>query len=138
MLQFIFIFFINMSSAFASDAECSIYAKNCAFSGTLETHTYPGEPNYKDINKGDEAETHLYLKLDSPLVIHYKDWDKDQAPITEKASLLQISGDFSRRLFKVARKPNHFVINGTLFESFSGHHHTHFLIDPVKITQGNK
>jgi hypothetical protein len=138
MLQFIIFFLINTSSAFAGNAECSIDAKNCVFTGSLETHTYPGEPNYKDINKGDASETHLYLKLNSPIVIHFKDWDKDQAPITEKASLLQIGGDFSNRLFEVARKPNHIVINGTLFESFSGHHHTHFLIDPVKITQGNK
>jgi hypothetical protein len=138
MLQFIIFLLINTSSAFGENAECSIDAKNCVFTGSLETHTYPGEPNYKDIKTGDEAETHLYLKLDSPILIRFKEWDKDQSPSAENVTLLQIGGDFNRRFFKVAKKPNHIVINGTLFEAFSGHHHTHFLIDPVKINQGNK
>ena len=61
----------------ASDKECSTDSKECVFTGSLEKHTYLGSPNYKDIKKGDESETHLYLKLDQPMVIHFKDWDKN-------------------------------------------------------------
>ena len=96
-------FLISMPYAFSNDTECSIGAKNCVFTGALETHTYPGEPNYKDIKKGDEAETHLYIKLDFPMFVHFKDWDKNQAPATEKISLLQIGGDFDAQLFRVAK-----------------------------------
>lgn len=138
MIQFIVFFLINMPSAFASDTDCSIEAKNCVFTGSLETHTYPGAPNYKDIKKGDEAETHLYIKLDTPITVHFKDWDKNDVPVTEKISLLQMRGDFGENLFKISRKRNHVTIDGTLFESFSGHHHTHFLIDLVKIVRDKK
>jgi len=120
------------SIAHAGDKECSTESKECIFSGSLETHTYPGEPNYKDIKKGDEAETHLYLKLDQAMTIHFKDWDKNEAPVSESISLMQIGGDFEDRFFKVAKRKNHVTIKGTIFESFSGHHHTHFLIDPEK------
>lgn len=130
-MQFIlFLTLFSSSVVKASDKECSIGAKKCTFTGSLELHTYPGAPNYKDIKKGDESETHLYLKLDQPIIIHFKDWDKNQAPVTEQTSLLQIGGDFAERFFKVAKKKNHATIRGDIFESFSGHHHTHFLIDP--------
>jgi hypothetical protein len=133
LVLFNIFFLIKSTFVLANVSECSIGAKSCVFIGSLETHTYPGEPNYKDIKKGDEAETHLYIKLDSPMIVHFKDWDKNQAPTTEKLSLFQIGGDFDEKLFKVARSTNHFTINGDLFESFSGHHHTHFLVDPIKI-----
>ena len=113
-----------------NDDGCSIDSKGCVFTGSLETHTYPGPPNYRDIKKGDETETHLYIKLDQPIVVHFKDWDKNQALTSERVSLLQIGGEFENRFFKVAKRANHVRIKGTIFESFSGHHHTHFLIDP--------
>ena len=126
----IFLVLLFSSIVNASDKECSVDSKECIFTGSLELHTYPGSPNYKDIKKGDEAETHLYLKLDQPISIHFKDWDKNQASVTEQISLFQIGGDFDEHFFKIAKKKNHATIKGDIFESFSGHHHTHFLIDP--------
>jgi hypothetical protein len=130
---------LSSSIVRASDKEFSIGDKECIFTGSLELHTYPGPPNYKSIKKGDESETHLYLKSDQPITIHFKDFDKSQAPVTEQVSLFQFGGDFDEHFFKVARKKNHVTLKGDLFESFSGHHHTHFLIDPIgKITLDKK
>jgi hypothetical protein len=122
----------------ANNKECTVDSEVCVFTGTLELHTYPGVPNYTDIKKGDEAETNLYLKLDQPILIHFKDWDKNEAPASEAISLMEIAGEFDERFFKVAKKKNHETIKGTVFEWFSGHHHTHFLLTPKKITVDKK
>ena len=115
VLILIAVFFQPMTHS--SDKECSTESKECVFTGSLETHTYSGEPNYKDIKKGDEAETHLYLKLVQTITIHFKDWDKKEASVTESISLMQIGGDFEDRFFKTAKRKNHVTINGTIFES---------------------
>ena len=76
-IQLIVFFFVNIHihSAFASSSDCDIFAKNCVFIGSLETHTYPGP---KEIKKGDESETHIYIKLDAPMTVHFKDLDKNE------------------------------------------------------------
>lgn len=125
-------------TGFAGDKECSVDSKECVFTGGLELHTYPGPPNYTDIKKGDEAETGLYLKLDQPIMIRFIDDDKD-TPTKESISLMHIAGEFDeKRFFKLAKGKNHVTINGTTFEWQFGHHHTHFLITPKKITEDKK
>ena len=126
----IFNFFLQVSS-YANSIECwSDSSKSCLLSGSLELHTYPGRPNYQDIKKGDEAETGLYLKLDQPIIINFKDWiDKKEVLTNEKTSLMQIAGDFDDKFFRLADKKNHVTIHTPVFESQAGHHHTHFLID---------
>jgi hypothetical protein len=135
-----FLFFCLFLEApvYAADKECPVDSKVCAFTGSLELHTYPGLPNYTDIKKGDEAETGLYLKLDQPMNIHFMDGDKNNVPTTESISLMQIAGDFDDHFFKIAKVKNHVVIKGSVFEWQFGHHHTHFLISPQKITVDKK
>ena len=126
----IFSFFLPISS-YASIKECwSDSPIPCSLVGSLELHTFPGRPNYQDIKKGDETETGLYLKLDQPISIHFKDWiDKKEISAIEQISLMHIAGEFDDKFFKVAKKKNHVSINSLVFESQNGHHHTHFLID---------
>ncbi len=129
------LFFLSTTS-YASDKECWNESKACAFTGTLETQIYPGPPNYEDITKGDEKEEGLYLRLDQPIKIHFKDWNDDkkiEVLATEFISLLQVAGEFdTNRFYKLAetKKKTHVTIRGSIFESFNGHHHTHFLVDP--------
>jgi hypothetical protein len=124
---------LMIPASFASDKECWNESKACVVSGTLETRVYPGPPEYEDIKKGDAKEEGLYLKLDHPLTIHFKDWDKSGAPATESISLMHIAGEFDVvRFYKLAemKKKPRITIKGKIFESFNAHHHTHFLLDP--------
>jgi len=123
--------FLWISTSFAIDKECWNESKACVVTGTLETHVYPGPPEYEDIKKGDAKENSLYLKLDHPIIIHFKDWEKNDAPATESISLMQIAV-VSPRFYKLAdkKKKCHVTIKGEIFASFNAHHHTPFLIDP--------
>ena len=69
-----FIFSVLLAStSFANNKECWNESKDCVFTGTLETRIYPGPPEYSDIKKGDSKEEGLYLRLDKPITIHFKD-----------------------------------------------------------------
>ena len=125
-------FYISGNTASGvNNNECwSDSSKPCSLTGSLELHTFPGRPGYQDIKKGDEAETGLYLKLDQPVTVHFKDWiDEKEVFATEQIMLMHIAGDFDDKFFKIAKKKNHVSVNTPVFESQNGHHHTHFLVD---------
>ena len=110
-----------------ADQECWNESKACSLAGSLELHTYPsGRSNRKG---EDELETQLYLKLDPPVTVHFKDFDNHDAPTTELVTLMEIAGDFPYRLFKTAKGKNHATVKTPIFGQQTGHHHTHFLID---------
>ena len=100
-------------NSFASDQECWNESKACSFAGSLELHTYPsGRSNRKG---EDELETQLYLKLDPPVTVHFKDFDNHDAPATESVNLMEIAGDFPNRLFKTAKGKNHATVKAPIF-----------------------
>ncbi|MBU6376754.1 MAG: hypothetical protein KGQ59_12200, partial [Bdellovibrionales bacterium] len=101
---FLILSFFFQSMSHGRVKECwSDSSKACSLKGALELHTYPGRPGYEDIKKGDEAETGLYLKLDHPIVIHFKDWvDRKEISATEQVNLMQVAGEFSEKFYKIA------------------------------------
>jgi hypothetical protein len=129
------------STSFSNNQECWNESKACIFSGTLETQIYPGPPGYENIKKGDAKEEGLYIRLDNPIMIHFRDWEKKHAPATKSISLMQITTVFdTARFYKVAAMKNkpHIAIKGTVFASYNAHHHTDFLIDAEKQISVNK
>ena len=114
---------------FASDKECWNESKPCSLKGSLELHTYASG---RSDNKGrDELETHLYLRLTPPLLVHFKDWENHDAPAAESVNLMQFAGEFEQRLFKLAKnkKKTYVSVEAKIFGQQTGHHHTKFLID---------
>jgi hypothetical protein len=131
-----FIFSLAWVPAFASDKECwNESKKNCTLTGTLETQVYPGPPGYEDIKKGDAKEEGLYLRLDYPIIIHFKDWENKDALKTKSISLMQLAVQTHEEHFyniaKMKMRP-HVMIKGEIFASFTAHHHTDFLMDVEK------
>ena len=118
------------STSFAKDKECWNESKECTLKGSLELHTFP---NGRSDRKGrDELETNLYLKLNPPIMVHFKDWDNHDAPATELVTLMQIAGEFDQCLYKIAKnkkKKNNISVKAKIFEQQTGHHHTRFLVD---------
>ena len=120
------IFFFQANSL-ASDSECWNESKACSLKGILELHTFPGGRTNK---KGEDIlETNLYLKLEPPIKVHFKDFDNHDKPSNELVTLMEIAGDFDDHLFRVAKRKNHAKVKSPIFEQQTGHHHTHFLID---------
>ena len=113
------------SNSFA-EQECWNESKACSLAGSLELHTYPsGRSNSKG---EDELETQLYLKLDPPVTVHFKDFENNDKAATELVTLMEIAGEFPIRLFKTAKGKNHATVKAPIFGQQTGHHHTHFLI----------
>ena len=121
------LFFFFQANAHASNKECWNESQACPLTGSLELHTYPGGRTNK---KGEDIlETNLYLKLDPPVTVHFKDFDNNDVPTSELVTLMEIAGDFDNHLFKDAKRKNHATVKAPIFGQQTGHHHTHFLID---------
>lgn len=119
-------FFFFQANADAVEKACWNESRACSLAGSLELHTYPGGRTNK---KGEDIlETNLYLKLDPPVTVNFKDFD-NAAHTAELVSLMEIAGDFDNHLFKIAKRKNHATVKTQIFEQQTGHHHTHFLID---------
>ena len=66
-----------LREAYGVDTLPAVAARPClkydpdvvALAGKLERHTYPGNPNYESIARGDAAESGLYLHLDRSLCV---------------------------------------------------------------------
>ena len=110
-----------------AELECWNQSKACSLAGSLELHAYP---NGRSNRKGeDELETNLYLKLEPPVIVHFKDWNNHDEATAKLITLMEIAGDFDMHLFKVAKKKNHVTVKTPIFGQQTGHHHTQFLID---------
>jgi len=73
-----------------------------ALHGTLHRKTFAGPPNYRDIRKGDKAETYWLLNLDSPICVSQDKAEPDLNPSQKNVRRVQLvlnPGDYKR--FKV-------------------------------------
>jgi hypothetical protein len=61
-------FGLAMAPAVAGDP-CERYAVTTRFLGVLEKRTHPGPPNFESVEKGDRADTDLFLRLPAPLCV---------------------------------------------------------------------
>ena len=119
----------------------SVYYEPAVISveGVLETHTFPGPPNYNDIAEGDWAEKCFYLRLDEvigevisePKVTYDYESEKD-------ISVMQLSMMTNRSRF--FRDGDHVRLTGSLYQGHNGHHHTRvlMLVDKIELLNRNK
>jgi hypothetical protein len=120
LFKYLCVIVLLTSTSFASDHECWNESKACDLTGSLELHTF--------LDGKDEPETQLYLKLNPPIMIHFKDLNNHDSPAKELTTLMEIAGEFDSRLFKIAKIKNHAKVKAKIFEQQTAHHHTRFLI----------
>jgi hypothetical protein len=107
----------------APNEECLPYAPaRVTLSGTLISKTFPGPPNFRSIEKGDEPETFWILALEQPICTTASgDFSN---PACEGVSTLQLlfsNGD-SLLLNRKVRA------TGSLFSATTAHHHTRVML----------
>lgn len=97
---------------------------------TVKLITYPGEPNYKDISKGDAAETGAYLILKSPVDVIDVSSLTDKYKEERDVKLIELAlrpnpaiGDWEK-IKKGIKEGKRFRVKGALFPKFKAHHHT--------------
>lgn len=126
----ILVAFVLTQGAFAG-SKCFEYGPEVRLQGHVVLRTFYGPPGYGENPKTDSRETQAILKLDRPICTEanpreYEDAEENQKEVT----LIPPSGMGFSKL--VGRSVS---VNGTLFHSHTGHHHTAVLIDVKRITE---
>jgi hypothetical protein len=96
-------------------------------SGTLTTEMFYGRPNYGENPETDEKEYPYILKLDKPI-------KSSDLEIT-KVQVVPISTPDTRAIHNSLNK--HVKIEGSLFFSITGHHHTPILIEVDRLLESS-
>lgn len=87
--------------------------------------SFPGPPNYEDINKGDEEEIFWLVKTDTPFCVNENsDWDK----VSDQTEVQIVLSDFDFYKKRKSLINKNVTISGTLFSQHTGHHKTETLI----------
>ena len=101
-----------------------------SLTGTLERRTYPGRPDYESIKKGDEPETHFYMKLRRSVCTSGNPQSPDAYPqhdvnlvqlVLEPAGYRQLRPKLGRNV----------TLRGLLYAQHTGHHHAPLLLRNV-------
>jgi hypothetical protein len=97
-------------------------------SGTLARKSFPGQPNYENVHKGDAKETYWFVELLKPICVYEDKNEPDLNPLQKGVHSIQLvlsPRDYD--LYKgLVGKP--VLATGKLFGAISGHHHTPVLL----------
>lgn len=98
--------------------------------GTVKNLTFPGPPNYEDINNGDMEERCPYLILDHPIDTRISpsisEYDTYSEPY-QNVKVVQLA-IMNNKLWKLMKDGTRVKVRGDLFGHLSGHHHTRALM----------
>jgi len=116
------------SEVFAVNTVLHYEPEIVTLSGVIKIKTFPGAPNYENIESGDDTESCPYLILDHPIdVIVSPKYQDPNAESEKNLRIIQIAaGDDSDWDDKYI--DNHVHVIGTLYHAITGHHHTQVLI----------
>jgi hypothetical protein len=109
----------------ALGAECLRYEPDpVALNGTLKLTVFPGPPNYRSLQTGDQPEAVWMLRLARPVCIDAipgDSWNIDQAQVPE----VQV---VPRTSFSMAMNGKDVVVEGSLSRARGGHPHAVILL----------
>ena len=96
-------------------------------SGVIEQQAFPGRPNYESIKNGDEPETCWILKLKkSVCVVAANSNQLNETEYSVGRMQLVLQPEQYKEYNKLIG--HKVIVIGTLFQSFTGHHHTKVLL----------
>ena len=104
-----------------------------ALTGTVKKVTFPGPPNYESVTRGDRPESTWVLYLNHPACVMKNDLNDNEGQV------LTMQLVFSDPNLVARYKPllgKQVTVEGTLFHSQTGHHHTKVLITVKHIRRG--
>lgn len=96
-------------------------------SGKLLRETFPGKPNYKSIEDGDEAHTTWILAIDEPKCVLGESPENGSMYHMGKTSRFQLVIPQNHNSIQLLEK--RVQVKGQLFQASTGYHHTKALID---------
>jgi hypothetical protein len=120
----------SWTPAFAG-TDCLADGQAVTFEGTISRETFPGAPNYRSIDDGDQPETVWILTVDSTSCVVAESAEDGKSYEVAKATkrfqlVFSGAGDYARHGALVGRRV---TVVGQLLIGHTGHHHTKALID---------
>jgi len=128
-----FLLFTMSVIAFAGNRQVHYEPVKVELTGRLDLQTFPGPPNYESIASGDEIERHFYLALIQPVDVVVTEKDNksavngDSFNAVKILQLVVIKDEHWARLRELG-EGGEVTIKGTLFQRFTGHHHSRVLL----------
>jgi len=119
----------------SSHGGCLAYEPDTvALTGRLERRTFPGQPNFESVARGDEAEPGYYLVVNRTLCVT-RNLDEVNQPAAG-VGVVQLVLD-QRGYDRLRPSLGHQVtVRGTLFHSHTGHHHAELLLEVERARHG--
>lgn len=118
----------------AHAAGCLTYSNPVTLQGVLSRHTFPEQPNYESIAKGDAKATYFFLLPNKTFCVTEGNNTDGLEPAEPRISQVQLifpDGTVSyQRLRPYLGKE--IVCSGSFFHAITGHHHSPVLLDGAK------
>jgi len=114
-----------LASIAYAEPDCLRYNQDgIILTGRMVLQTFFGPPNYGENPETDSKETQALLKLDKPICVSKDRKNYEEAESSQTEVTLVPIGKINFNQY--AEK--HIRVSGSLFHSFTGHHHTSVLI----------
>ena len=123
------IVFLLTISASATASPCLTYEGEVTLRGTLSKRTFPEQPDYESIAKGDAAATYFFVSPRQPFCVSASD-PEDFKPAEPRVVSVQLAFAPGEIAYNALRPylGSDVECRGMLFHAISGHHHTPVLL----------
>lgn len=126
---------LTLLACTVAHADCLPYSAEVTIAGSLTEQTFPEQPNYADIAKGDAAATYLFVSPRNPICVRAGN-PNDNQPAEAKIGRIQLvfevesaSTEYKRLRSLLGKRV---ACAGTLYHAISGHHHSAVLLFKAK------
>jgi hypothetical protein len=112
-----------------SPGDCLTYEKvTVQLTGRIAIKTFPGSPNYESIEQGDEPEKPWILRLSKPICMKADKDDEFNVAEARVSSIHLVLRPEQYRKLRTIMSKGPVTVRGTLFHSFTAHHHARVLM----------
>jgi hypothetical protein len=123
-----------LSGATAHAAPCLSYSGEVTLRGLLTQHTFPEQPNYESIAKGDAKATYFFISPRTHFCVAEGANSEGLEPAVEEVERVQLVFLGEKDSYGPLRPylGKQVVCRGSLFHAISGHHHSPVLLFKAK------
>lgn len=128
-IRFLIAVFLGWTLVTSAKAGCLKYSDRVTLNGRIDWKTFPGQPNYESVARGDWPERVAILVLDRPFCV---DADLSSDGLNGAVSEVREVQIVTTGTKLPEKSEKHFAFTGFLFMAHTGHHHTTVLIEDLR------
>ncbi|MDV7212718.1 DUF4431 domain-containing protein [Azotobacter beijerinckii] len=114
----------------AHSAECVSYIGTTVLAGKLTRHTFPEQPNYESIEKGDAAATYFFVSPHQPICVGEGKNNDGLEPAESEVTEIQLVFLDPKKSYHQLRPflRKQVFCQGRIYHAHTGHHHSPVLL----------